>query len=47
MLFIKRDAWNSEQGKYDESYNKKIWYSVRRFITDGYKKQIWSRKEYN
>jgi hypothetical protein len=47
MLFIKRDAWNSEQGKYDESYNKKVWYSVRRFMTDGYKKQIWSRKEYN
>lgn len=47
MLFIKRDTWNSEQGKYDESYNKKVWYSVRRFITDGYKKQIWSRKEYN
>jgi hypothetical protein len=47
MLFIKRDTWNSEQGKYNESYNKKIWYSVRRFMTDGYKKQIWSRKEYN
>ena len=47
MLFIKRDAWNSEQGKYDESYNEKVWYSVRRFMTDGYKKQFWSRKEYN
>ena len=47
MLFIKRDIWNSEQGKYDELYNKKTWYSVRRFLTDGYKKQIWSRKEYN
>jgi len=47
MLFIKRDTWNSEQGKYDESYNKKIWHSVHRFMSDGYKKQIWSKKEYN
>jgi hypothetical protein len=47
MLFIKRDIWNSEQSKYDEFYNKKLSYSVRRFMSEGYKKQIWSRKEYN
>jgi len=47
MLFIKRDNWNSEQGEYDKLYNKKIEFSVRKFLKDGYKKQIWSRKEYN
>ena len=47
MLFIKREVWNSESAAYDEKYNKKIEFSVRKFITDGYKKQIWSKKEYN
>lgn len=47
MLFIKRDAWNSEQGKYDETYNKKLTYSVKRFMNGGYKKQFWFKKEYN
>lgn len=47
MLFIKRDSWNSKQGKYNELYNKKLSYSVRRFMSEGYKKQIWSKKEYN
>jgi hypothetical protein len=47
MLFIKRDSWNSEQGKYSEEYSKKSEYSLRRFLGDGYKKQIWSRKDYN
>ena len=47
MLFIKRDSWNSDQAIYDEKYNKKIEFSVRRFLQDGYKKHIWSKKEYN
>ena len=47
MLFIKRDIWDSEQSKYDEFYNKKTSHSVRKFLYDGYKKQIWSKKEYN
>lgn len=47
MLFIKRDSWNSEQLAYDESYDKKTTFSVRRFFNDGYKKLYWSKKEYN
>ena len=46
MLFIKRDAWNSEGMKYDEKI-KQLEFSVRRTFTDGYKKVIWSKKEYN
>ena len=33
--------------RYNEKYVKNISYSVRRFLSDGYKKQIWSKKEYN
>jgi len=47
MLFIKRDVWNSEQSEYDESYNKKTAFSARKFLNGGYKKQFWSKKEYN
>jgi hypothetical protein len=47
MIFIKRDTWNSEQAMYDEEYDKKTSFSVRKFFKDGYKKQIWSKKEYN
>lgn len=46
MLFIKRDSWSSYTGKYNKNM-KKIEHSVRRMFSDGYKKQIWSRKEYN
>jgi hypothetical protein len=47
MIFIKRENWTSEGLKYDEKYVKNITYSVRKFLQDGYKKQIWSKKEYN
>jgi len=47
MIFIKREVWDSEKSEYDEKYVKNITYSVRKFISDGYKKQIWSKKEYN
>jgi len=47
MLFIKREVWNSDASEYDEKYWKNTSYSVRKFISDGYKKQIWSKKEYN
>jgi hypothetical protein len=47
MIFIKRDSWNSSSMEYDESFNKKKEYSVRKFFKDGYKKQHWSRKEYS
>jgi len=46
MLFIKRDVWNSEGAEYDEKI-KQVEFSVRRMFTDGYKKNIWSKKEYN
>ena len=47
MIFIKREKWESDALEYDEKYVKGISYSVRRFMEDGYKKQIWSKKEYN
>jgi hypothetical protein len=47
MIFIKREVWNSESLEYNENYVKNLSYSVRRFVADGYKKQIWSKKEYN
>ena len=47
MIFIKREIWDSEETEYNEKYVKNISYSVRRFLSDGYKKQIWSKKEYN
>ena len=47
MIFIKREVWDSEGTEYDEKYVKRTMYSVRKFISDGYKKQIWSKKEYN
>jgi len=47
MIFIKRENWDSEAAEYDEKYVKNTSYSVRKFISDGYKKQIWSKKEYN
>ena len=47
MLFIKRDKWDSKEGKYDEIDDKKLQFSVNKFKSNGYKKQIWSRKEYN
>jgi hypothetical protein len=47
MIFIKREVWDSYASEYDEKYVKNTSYSVRRFFTDGYKKQLWSKKEYN
>jgi hypothetical protein len=47
MIFIKREVWNSEASEYNENYVKNTSYSVRKFVADGYKKQIWSKKEYN
>ena len=47
MIFIKREVWDSEATEYDEKYVKNTFYSVRKFLSDGYKKQIWSKKEYN
>ena len=47
MIFIKREVWNSEASEYDEKYVKKIHDSTSRFVVDKYKKQIWSKKEYN
>jgi len=47
MIFIKREVWNSEASEYDEEYIKNISDSARKFVVDRYKKQIWSKKEYN
>ena len=47
MIFIKREVWDSEKTEYDDEYVKRTTYSVRKFFGDGYKKQIWSKKEYN
>jgi hypothetical protein len=47
MIFIKREKWISEGLKYDEEYVKNTTYSVRKFLKDGYKQHIWSKKEYN
>ena len=47
MIFIKREVWDSNGLEYDEKYAKRTSYSVRKFFTDGYKKNIWSKKEYN
>jgi hypothetical protein len=47
MIFIKREVWNSDASEYNKDYLKNISYSVRKFLSDGYKKQIWSKKEYN
>jgi len=47
MIFIKREVWDSEKAEYDDEYVKRTTYSVRKFFGDGYKKQIWSKKEYN
>jgi hypothetical protein len=47
IIFIKREVWNSEASEYDEEYIKNISESARKFVVDRYKKQIWSRKEYN
>jgi hypothetical protein len=47
IIFIKREEWTSEGLEYDEKYVKNTTYSVRKFLQDGYKKQIWSKKEYN
>ena len=47
IIFIKRDVWNSEVSEYDEKLNKPMEFSVRKFFKDGYKKEFWSKKEYN
>jgi hypothetical protein len=47
MIFIKREVWNSDALEYDEEYIKRTGYSVRKFFTDGYKKNLWSKKQYN
>jgi len=47
MIFIKRENWNSDASEYDEKYVKNTSYSVRKFMSDGYKKVIWSKKEYS
>ena len=47
MIFIKREVWDSDGLEYDEEYVRRISYSVRKFFTDGYKKNLWSKKEYN
>jgi hypothetical protein len=47
MIFIKREVWNSEGSKYDEEYVKNTPGFTSNSIADRYKKQIWSKKEYN
>ena len=47
MIFIKRETWDSEASEYDEKYTKNKVYTVRKLLSDGYKKQFWSKKEYN
>ena len=47
MIFIKREKWDSSKSKYDESFQKYHLYNLKKFLKDGYKKQYWSKKEYN
>lgn len=46
MIPIKRDTWKSFFKEYDESLQLKF-FTVRKFLMDGYKKMYWQKKEYN
>lgn len=46
-IFIKRESWSSDAKEYDKRKQSKMGYSIKKFFTGGYKKEYWSRKEYN
>jgi hypothetical protein len=47
IIPFKRDNWKSVFEKYNENKAKLSNYNVRKFFVGGYKKQYWSKKEYN
>jgi hypothetical protein len=46
MTLIKREDWVSEKLEFDNNKRIRDNFSVRRFLTGGYKKQYWQRKSF-
>ena len=47
ITFIKRENWISKPEEYDENFQKKHSYNIKKIFQGGYKKFYWSKKEYN
>jgi hypothetical protein len=47
ITFIKREDWTSKQVEYDEIFQKKHLYNVKKFFYGGYKKLYWNRKNFS
>jgi len=47
ILPFKRDSWKSEKKKFDNSFNLKQLFSIRKSIYGAYKKLYWIKKEFN
>lgn len=46
ILPFKREDWKSEKADFDPNWGKKQLWSVQKFITGGYKKQFWVKKNF-
>jgi len=46
IIPIKRDMWQSSISEYNEKKNKKISFNVKKHFYNGYKNNIWEKKEY-
>lgn len=47
ITFIKRENWKSNALKYDEIFNKKHFYNVKKVFHSGYKKFYWNKKNFS
>lgn len=46
ITFIKRETWISKQLKYNEEFQKKHFYNIKKFFYGGYKKLYWNKKNF-
>jgi hypothetical protein len=48
ITFIKRENWISKEIKYDEEFQKKHFYNIKKLLRGGgYKNFYWTKKEYS
>ena len=45
--FIKRDSWISSKGSFDENEYAKMRHSIKKYLSNGYKKTYWNKKSFN
>lgn len=44
--FIKRENWESDYEIYDENKHPKKWYELKKYLSGGYKKYYWEKKNF-